>query len=76
MSRDGSHPSLHHDLRGALSAVQLNLQMLEALETREADVTPAKRLAIIRRGMAALAEAVEVADRLKGEEPGSAADPG
>jgi hypothetical protein len=63
MSSDGSHRSLQHDLRGALSAVQMNLQTLEALEEGEADVTPEKRLAIVRRAMEALAEAVELADR-------------
>lgn len=67
MSRDGTHRSLHHDLRGALSAVQMNLQTLEALEASEADLTPEKRLVIVRRAVAALTEAIELADRLRAE---------
>ena len=72
MSRD-KRP-LHHDLRGALSAVQMNLQTLEALEANAADVTPEKRRAIVQRAKAALAQAVELADRLKADGSGSAAD--
>lgn len=71
MSRDGTLRSLPHDLRGALSAVQMNLQTLEALETGQAEVTPEKRLAVIRRAMVALAEAVELSGRLRAEGPGA-----
>ncbi|MFP4622627.1 MAG: hypothetical protein ACLFRX_00460 [Gemmatimonadota bacterium] len=74
MSRDRSQRTLHHDLRGALSAVQMNLQTLEALEADEAEVTVEKRLAIVQRAKAALAEAVELVDRLKADGSGSAAD--
>lgn len=74
MSRDRSQRTLHHDLRGALSAVQMNLQTLEALEADEAEVTLEKRLAIVQRAKAALAEAVELVDRLKADGSGSAAD--
>lgn len=73
MSRDGNERLLHHDLRGALSAVQMNLQTLEALEAAETDVTSEKRLAIVQRAKAALAQAVELADRLKAEDSGAAA---
>lgn len=71
MNRHRTLRSLQHDLRGALSAVQMNLQTLEALEAGEADVTPEKRLAIVRRAASALEEAVELADRLKAESSGS-----
>ena len=73
MSRDGSRQSLHHDLRGALSAVQMNLQTLQALEAGDDDVIPEKRLAIVRRALAALAEAIELVDELAADDPGSAA---
>ena len=76
MSRDNTQGTLHHDLRGALSAVQMNLQTLEALEASAADVTPEKRIAIVRRAMAALAEAVALADGLRAERSGSAAGRG
>ena len=72
MSRDGAHPSLHHDLRGALSAVQMNLQTFQALEAGNHDVTPERRLAIVQRALAALAEAIELADQLEASDPGSA----
>jgi hypothetical protein len=71
MSRDGTHDSLHHDLRGALSAIQMTLQTLEALERNAPNATPEKRLAIIGRGMSAVAEAVKLVDQL-GPDP----DPG
>ena len=74
MSRDRTQGTFQHDLRGALSAVQMNLQTLEALEASETDVTPEKRLAIVRRAMVALTEAVELADRMRAEDSGSAAD--
>lgn len=74
MSRDGTQHSLHHDLGGSLSAVRMNLQTLEALEAGESDVPPEKRLAIVRRAMAALAEVVEMVDRLKAERSSSTAD--
>lgn len=67
MSRDGTQRSLQHDLRGALSAVQMNLQTLAALEAGETDLTPEKRLAIVRRAQSALAEAVKLTDRLTAE---------
>lgn len=76
MSRDPAQSSLEHDLRGALSAVQMNLQTLDALETAEAGLTPEKRLAIIRRAMSALTEAVSLAERLGADVSGSPADPG
>lgn len=44
---------------------------LEALEASEDVLTPEKRLAVVRRAMAALREAVELADQLRAE--GSAA---
>lgn len=75
MSRDRTHRSLHHDLRGALSAVQMNLETLTALEAGEGDVTPEKRLAIVRRAMASMEEALELANRLRADGPGSTAEP-
>ena len=67
MSRNDAARTLHHDLRDALSAVQMNLQTLEALEAGESDVSPERRLAIVERANVALAEAVEVADRIRSE---------
>lgn len=60
---------LHHDLRDALSAVNMNLQTLEALEAGAEPIDPDKRLAILERAKEALAQAVEVADRMR-PEPG------
>ena len=73
MSREKHRRPLHHDLRGALSTVQMNLETLEVLEEGESDVTPEKRLAIVQRAKAALSQAVELADRMKAEDSGSAA---
>lgn len=75
MSRDATHRSLHHDLRGALSAVQMNLQTLESLESGEAGPMTEKRLTVIRRAMVALAEAVELTDRLRAKGQGSVVGP-
>lgn len=72
MSRNGSPCSLHHDLRGALSAVRMNLQTLEALEAGEGDVSREKRLAVVERAKTALTEAVELADQIQNEDSGSA----
>jgi hypothetical protein len=65
MTRDDALRQLHHDLRGFLSAVQMDLQTLEALEAAHRPAAAEERLAIVTRAKRALAEAVEVTDRLR-----------
>ena len=60
---------LRHDLRGALGAIQMNLETLEALEEdRSADGE--RRKAALHRASEAVAEAVRLTDRI--EDPASA----
>lgn len=75
MSGDEIHSSLRHDLLGALSAAQLDLHTLEALETGDGDVTREKRLSVIHRSMRALTEAVALAERLGAHGSDSLSDP-
>lgn len=67
MNSDHAARRLHHDLRDALSAVNMNLQTLAALEAGDHAVDSEKRLSILERAKQALAEAVEVADRIRSE---------
>jgi hypothetical protein len=72
MSRDDIDRSLHHDLYGALSAVRMSIELLEAMEAGGADAAP-ERLVVIQRARTALTEAIELAERLAAEGSGPAA---
>ncbi len=65
MTSDPDPRPLQHDLRDALSAVQMNLQTLEALEGAGQESTSGRRLAIIGRAKLAVAEAVRVAEQMR-----------
>ena len=55
---------LHHDLRSSLSAVAMDLQTLDALESVDRRTEPMDRLKIVRRAQLSVRQAADLLERL------------